>query len=467
VVAASVFVALMTCAELAVADVITDWNTIALQAILAANAQSGELRDLAMMHVAQFDALNSVEQRYAQYSKLPTYLPNAAGADEGAAANQAAYSILVNVLPSQKSTFDSALASHLSAIPDSAAKTAGINLGNAAAARMIALRANDHTSDVVPYTPGTAPGNWRPTGAAQLPAINTQWPTVTPFSIASGSAFRGTLPGPPALDSAAFAAAVNEVKDLGSINSATRTADQSNIAKFWYLSTANTNFVTGLWNRVAQTVEQTHPLNLLDSSRLFARLNMGEFDVFIATNDAKYSFNFWRPETAIHVANTPGLTNTYTNAGITADPTWTPFLVAPPFPSYASNHASLDGAAAAVLRDAFGTDNISFTASTQGMVVPDRSFTSFSQAAQEGAISRIYAGIHYPFDSDDGLALGATVGNFIVSNELTPEPGALALCGLGAAGAIFSRRRRRRQSGSSGSDSACTVCSRSSLADAH
>ena len=107
VVAASVFVALMTCAELAVADVITDWNTIALQAILAANAQSGELRDLAMMHVAQFDALNSVEQRYAQYSKLPTYLPNAAGADEGAAANQAAYSILVNVLPSQKSTFDS------------------------------------------------------------------------------------------------------------------------------------------------------------------------------------------------------------------------------------------------------------------------------------------------------------------------------------------------------------------------
>jgi hypothetical protein len=251
----------------------------------------------------------------------------------------------VNALPSQKSTFDSALASHLAAIPDGAAKTAGIDLGNAAASRMIALRANDHTSDVVAYTPGTAPGNWRPTGAAQLPAINTQWPLVTPFSIASGSAYRNTLPGPPALDSAAFAAAVNEVKDLGSMNSVTRTADQSNIAKFWYLASGTTNQVAGLWNQIAQTVEQTHPQTLLGSARLFALLNMSQFDAFVTTNDAKYSFNFWRPETAIHVANTPTLTNTYTNAGITADPNWTPFLVAPPFPSYVSNHAGVDGAA--------------------------------------------------------------------------------------------------------------------------
>lgn len=429
-------------------DAITDWNTITMQAELNAKDIFGQIRTLPMVNLAQFDAVNSIQQRYHEYSRYGTYLPNAAGADETAAADQAAYSVLSALVPSQQTTFNSALASQLAAIPDGPAKTAGIALGNAAAARVIALRAGDHSSDTVPYAPGNAPGNWRPTGTAQAPAINTQWPYVTPFSLPSGSVFRNPI-GPPALNSAAFAAAVNQVKDLGSANSTTRTPDQTNIAKFWYLSPANTNSVPGIWNRIAQTAEQSHPLNLLDNARLFALLNMGQLDTFIASNDDKYSYNFWRPETAIHLANTTGMSNSYTNAGIVGDPAWTPLLPAPAFPSYVSNHASLDGEAAAVLASVFGTDNISFTVSTQGMSVPDRSFTSFSQAAEEGAISRIYAGIHYPFDSADGLVLGTQVGNYMNEYELlpvsTPEPG----IGLGivAAAVLLTQRRRRADAG--------------------
>ena len=424
-------------------DAITDWNTIAMQAELNAKDIIGQIRTLPMVNLAQFDAIDSIEQKYQEYSRYGSYLPNAAGADETAAADQAAYSVLSNLVPSQQATFNSALASQLAAIPDGQAKTAGIALGNAAAARVIALRANDHYSDTVPYTPGNAPGNWRPTGSAQSPAINTQWPYVTPFSIPSGSVFRNPI-GPPPITSAAFAAAVNQVKDLGSANSTTRTPDQTNIAKFWYLSPATTNSVPGIWNRIAQTVEQTHPLNLLDNARLFALLNMGQLDVFVATNDDKFSYNFWRPETAIHLANTTGMSNSYTNPGIVGDPNWTPLLPAPAFPSYVSNHAGLDGSAAAVLASVFQTDNISFTASTQGFSVPDRSFTSFSQASEEGAMSRIYAGIHYPFDSADGLTLGNQVGNYMTRYEFlpvsTPEPGSALVLGAGCI--LFLRRRR-------------------------
>jgi len=419
------------------ADEVTDWNAIALQQVLMSPGVS-QPRIMAMLGLAQFDALNSISPQYKQFSGLPTYLPNAAGASPQAAANQAAYAILLNAMPGRQADLDAALASHLATIPDGAAKTAGIALGNAAAQRIITYRANDHTFDVVPYTPGTNPGDWRPTGAAQLPAINAQWPHVTPFTIASGSAFRNPN-GPPALDSAAFATAVNEVRDIGSINSTTRTQAQTDTAKFWYTAAGTTNQVPGIWNRAAVNTLQTHPQqNLTAEARLMTLLNMAMHDDFIGSNDDKFHYNFWRPETAIHMANT------YNNPQIAQDATWTPLLPAPPFPSYVSNHASLDGAAAEVLKDYYQTDNITFTVGTQGFVLPDRTYTNFSDAALEGALSRIYAGIHYRFDSDDGLVLGRDVGSYVFANELQPlpDPAGVTLLVLAAGGLLLARRRR-------------------------
>ena len=428
------FAACVVACGSALADEITDWNAIAMRAVLDAPG-SNQGRILTMMHLAQFDALNSIDPHYAQYSRLPSFLPDAAGASPQAAADQAAYAILSNLIPTRVADFDAALQSRLGAIPDSPVKTAGINLGNAAAARMISLRQNDHSTDVVPYTVGTNPGDWRPTGTAQARAANTQWPYVTPFTLNSGSQFRATN-GPPALNSAAFAAAVNEVRNLGSATSTTRTQEQTDIARFWYLAGGTTNATTGLWNRVAQTVSQSHPeRSLLDNARLFSLLNMAQHDDFIGSNDDKFHFNLWRPETAIHLADT------YNNPDVAADPNWTPLLPAPAFPAYVSNHASLDQASAEVLKYIFGGDNVTFTASSQGFGMPDRTYTSFDQAAEEGGLSRIYAGIHYRFDSVDGLVLGRNVGEWVVSHELTPEPGAAALWVVLAAGALLKRRR--------------------------
>ena len=404
------------------ADPVVTWNNVAMQAVLDVKTDGvTQERALAMMHLAQFDALDSIEQRYAEYSAYSSFLPNAAGASPSAAADQAAHDVLSSTFPADKAMIDSALASSFSSISDGASKTAGIALGKAAAARIIAQRANDHYFDTVAYTPGTKPGDWQPTGTAQKPAAFTQVPFVTPFALQSPSQFRTTLPGPPALGSQAFADAVNQVKDLGSATSTTRTADQSNIAKFWYLAGGTTNQTPGEWNKITQAVLTTRPMNMLDEARLFSLLNMGQFDTLTTTFDIKYVDNFWRPETAIHLANTAGHSNSYTNTGIVGDPNWTPFLPAPNFPSYVSNHAALDAAAAKVLQDAFGTDNISFTVPTQGFAVPDRSFTSFSQAAVEGAMSRIYAGIHYSFDATDGLALGQRDQTYIDANQFAPQ----------------------------------------------
>ena len=434
------------------ADEITNWNNVAQQAVLdTATDGVRQERALAMMHLAQFDALDSIEQRYQEYSKYGAYLPNAAGANETAAAAQAAFTVISALYPTDQTKFNTALANSLSAVPDGSAKTAGIALGNAAAARILALRANDHFGDTVPYTPTNNPGNWQPTGTAQKPAAFTQMPFVTPFALQTGSQFRSILSGPPALSSTAFADAVNQVKSLGDINSTTRTPDQTNIAKFWYLAGGTTNQSPGLWNKITQTVLSTHPKDMLDDARLFALLNMGQFDTLTTTFDSKYQYNFWRPETAIHLANTTGMSNSYTNSGITGDPNWTPLLPAPNFPSYVSNHAALDGAVANLLAgpDGFGTDNVSFTASTQGFSVPDRSFTSFSQAAEEGAISRIYAGIHYPFDATDGILLGQTVQKYIDAHEFPaiPEPGSGTLLAAACGGMLLLRGHRRRHAG--------------------
>jgi membrane-associated phospholipid phosphatase len=227
----------------------------------------------------------------------------------------------------------------------------------------------------------------------------------------SGSQFRP--PPPPALTSTAYATAFNEVKSLGRVDSTTRTADQTQIAQFWK-DAAGTAYAFGHWNKIAEGVSVDQGLDLVDNARLFALLNIATADALISCWDAKYTYNFWRPVTAIQFAGDSSI-----NPATQSDPTWTPLIVTPNFPSYTSAHSTVSAAAATVLTSLFGPD-YHFSAGSDGLPGVTRSFASFAAAAAEAGQSRIYGGIHFQFDNQGGLASGAALGQFVFQNFLVP-----------------------------------------------
>lgn len=423
----SLFVALWILSGAAIADTVLEWNTQLLQTIKATSTPPPVAsRAMAMVSIAVYDAVNSIEQTHRPYHFFTASSPTTS---RDAAAAQAAHDVLVGLFPSRTIALDAALTATLQAIPDSPDKSAGIGLGGAAAASIMALRSSDNAKLVVPYTPGTGPGRWQTTPPANAPALLPNWPLVTPFAMVNGSQFRSA--GPPALDSAAYAAALNEVKAIGSAASTSRTAEQRDIAWFW-ADGAGTQTPPGHWNRIAQEVARTTGMSLAEEARMFALLNIAQADAAIVAWDNKYASNFWRPVTAIRAADTDG------NPLTAADPDWKPLLTTPNFPSYTSGHATFSGAASTILAGILGTDTFAFTTDTEAAGIANRSFTSFSAAADEAAMSRLYGGIHFRFDNDDGLANGRALGQWVLANEITPlpEPGAIVLSITGAAAAL-------------------------------
>jgi hypothetical protein len=388
------------------ANVVIEWNQLALHAVGQARlAPVFVSRDLATVQAAVYDAVNAIDQSYALYH---AQVHASRGASMEAAAAQAAHDTLAALFPAQASTFDAALAADLVGIPPGLARQ-GTDVGREVAQQILDWRSTDGSGAVVTYTPGTDPGDWQPTLPGFLPALAPQWPDVTPFAMTNGAQFRPAPP--PALDTAAYAAAFNEVKDLGSATSTARTAEQTQIAKFWN-DGLGTAFAMGYWNRIAQQAATDQGLGLVQDARLFALLNIAEADAQISCWDAKYTYNLWRPVTAIRAADTDG------NADTEADATWTPLLVTPNFPSYMSAHSTLSAAAADVLTALFG-DDYHFTVGAE--TVPyTRSFDSFDAAAAEAGQSRIYGGIHYQFDNQAAQATGHAVGRFVVENFLRP-----------------------------------------------
>ena len=384
------------------ADVVLTWNQTMLDAIrLDATPPPMASRGMAMVSLAMYDTINAIEGTPGYYVSLPAQ----AGTSADAAAASAAHRVLSYLYPGQQALFDTQLAASLALMPNGAGKTDGIALGQNIANAIIAIRATDGWNDFVDYVPGNQPGAWQQTAPMYDVALLPQWADLTPFALTSPDQFRPA--GPPALDSAAYAAALNEVKALGSATGSTRTADQTQIARFW-ADGGGTYTPPGHWDQIAQQIALQQGNSLSANARLFAELNVALADAGITAWNTKYADAFWRPVTAIQQADLDG------NALTTADPTWSSFLITPPFPEYISGHSTFSGAAAEILTSVFGA-NVGFTTTSLGLPGVTRTFTSFEQAAQEAGRSRIYGGIHFEFSNQDGLTAGHQLADFVLN----------------------------------------------------
>jgi hypothetical protein len=384
------------------ADVVTDWNNAALDAIRAGNtAPPIASRSLAILHVSIYDAVNGIAHTHERYL-VPSVAP--ATASREAAASAAAHKALVNLFPANATSFDALHAAILAGIPDGPRKRVGIIWGEFVADVILFVRAHDGSDAFVPPPGGSGPGVWVPTPPAFLPYLLPQWGFVVPFGMNSSSQFRP--PGPPSLDSQRYAADYEEVKQLGAAVGSTRTEEQTEIARFW-ADGAGTETPPGHWNSIAQIIADTRGNTLEENSRLFALLNIAMADAAICSWDAKYTFNFWRPVTAIAFAE-PELN-------------WMSFITTPPFPDYVSGHSTFSAAAATVIPLFFDTEDLPFTTGSDFLPGVFRSFATCFDAAEEAAVSRIYGGIHFRFASEDGLQAGISIGEWTVAHYLLPR----------------------------------------------
>lgn len=384
------------------AEVVTDWNNAALDAIrVGRTAPPIASRSLAILHVSIYDAVNGIARTHEPYL-VQSGVP--ASASREAAASAAAHEALVTLFPARTPDFDALHAAILAGIPDGPQKTAGIAWGEFVANQILAARANDGSNAIIPPPGGSGPGVWIPTPPGFLPYLLPQWGFVVPFGMSSSSQFRP--PGPPSLDSQQYAADYEEVKELGAEVGSTRTEEQTEIALFW-ADGGGTETPPGHWNSIAQIIASDRGNTLEENARLFALLNIAMADAAICAWDAKYEFHFWRPVTAIEFAE-PELN-------------WMSFIPTPPFPDYVSGHSTFSAAAATVLPLFYGTEDLPFTTDSDSLPDVYRSFATCLQAAEEAAVSRIYGGIHFRFASEDGLQAGISIGDWTFTNYLQPK----------------------------------------------
>jgi len=406
---ASFMVAAVARAEAVGADVVTDWNRVALDAMKVENpGPPAAARALAILHVSIYDAVNGITRTHAVYH---VHGNGPASASVEAAASAAAHDALVSLFPASAASFDSQYAASIAALPRKPQTAAGIEWGRYVAQQMLAWRAGDGADAVVPVPDDTAPGYWIPTPPRLALYLLPHFGFVTPFAMTSPDQFRPS--GPPALTSEAWAAAYNEVKAYGAAVNSLRTPDQSEIAVFW-ADDAGTETPPGHFNHIARDVAIRAETTLDENARLFALLNIAMADAGISAWDGKYRHDFWRPVTAIHAGATDG------NAATAPDPTWQSFIVTPPFPEYFSGHSTFGAAAATVLALFFGSDNVSFTSTSDALPGVVRHFRTFSSAAIENAVSRVYGGVHYRFSNQDGLTAGGHIGEWTFTHYLQP-----------------------------------------------
>ncbi len=410
--------------EIRFGNTIQDWNAAALDVVRQWSTFSNDpytnrivtsqppmvARNLAMIHAAMFDAANAVEGQYKSYKVA---MAPQTGASPSAAAASAAFEVAKTLYKAndELAVWQASLDETLAQESDATARELGIEIGKTVGLAIVADRVGDGISSVSSYQPTTNVGEWRRTFPDYLPPLLPQWPNVKPFALSSGDALRP--PAPPALGSSEYAAAVAEVMKFGSFANSQRTEEQTEIALFW-ADGGGTATPPGHWNQIASDVTLHKGNNLVDTARTFALLNIAMADAGIASWDAKYHYDLWRPIDAIRLADQDG------SAATTSEATWIPLLKTPPFPTYTSGHSTFSGAASTILASLYG-DQTSFDSRADGHSAPEqrpldpsqivtRHFDSFSQAAEEAGISRIYGGIHFSFDNTAGLDLGRKIG---------------------------------------------------------
>jgi hypothetical protein len=384
------------------ADAVTDWNAI-MQATVGTPPTNPVFQSRwgAIVQLAVFEAVNAIVGDYEPYLGVVDAPP---WASPEAAAIAAAHRTLATLRPGSAATLDAARAASLAAIPDGLEKEAGILVGEEAAGAMLLLRADDGSNDVVPYTPGTKPGDWQPP-TPTTPAFLPHWGQVTPFGLEEGSQFR--LPAPPALRTGKYANDYNEVKRLGRIDSPFRPQDRTDVARY-YAATSP----VAVWNPAARQVSAAQGLTLSENARLFALLGMAMADGAIAAFDTKYHYSFWRPQTAIQKGNLDG------NRRTDPDPTWVPLIATPAFPSYASAHATLSGAARAVLERELGKHGHAIVLTNPALPEIVLAYIAWEEITDDIDDARIYGGIHFRFDQEAGSHQGRQVGRYILRNYL-------------------------------------------------
>lgn len=426
------------------ADLVTEWNALALTTMRNSAEEAPVMaRDLAILHTAIFNASESIRGGYQTYG-FGSYSapgPGTLGASYEAAMISAANTVMQSLYSGSSGDFTTLYNTQLGGIADSQAKTDGIAWGVSIANDMLAWRATDGASSAAgtPYSPVGTMGYWAQTSASG--ALLPGWGTVGTFAIPGTGAYMTTLPGGTVTDymlTGQYAVDYNQVKDIGSAFSLTRTSDQTNQAYFWAAGDGTVR-MTGMWNQVAQSAASTAGLSVTDTARLFAAVNVAMADAGITAFATIYDSEFWRPETAIVNGDGDG------NASTDVDVAWAPLISSPSFPEYVALGGTLSEAAATVLASYLG-DSMSFSLGSDingdGSTDLTRNFTSFSQAADEAGMGSVYGGVQFASSVTDGQAIGASVADQVVNNNfaLVPEPAGALLVLLGVG--LMARRRR-------------------------
>ena len=390
---------------------VVQWNRTLLSIVRTPGEQPATVhatRSFAIMHAAIYDAVNAIDRTHKPYLVHLNGVPR--NTSQEAATNSAAHEVLVALYPTLKQNLDAEFQLSLVQIPDDHAKAMGVLLGQIVADQLLALRSNDGANaQPIPYIFGTVPGDYQstPPNFPKQPQF-THWSRVTPFALEGASQFR---PGPPpALTSDGYSDAFNEVKSQGIANSLAATADEALTGRFW------NGAIQNYWNEIAQTASVANDLTTAENARLFALLNLSFADGVIAFYDAKYTYNLWRPVTAIRAADTDN------NPETGVDPNWLPEVGnTAPDPSYPGAHAVISASGAEVLISFFERDHFKFNVTSEALPGVERSFRSLSAAAEEATLSRVFAGQHFRFDLTAGKRLGREVADFVTDNFLTPS----------------------------------------------